>query len=156
MVLSTITTREELFHYLRAALQLEHATIPPYLTALYSIRPGTNSDAYHVIRVVVVEEMLHLTLAANIFNAIGGTPDLTGADFMPVYPAFLPDGEQDFEVALRRFSPEAVDTFLKIERPAEPQSADRRVVRRSRDRGALPAVNPGGEEGLHFHSIGEF
>ncbi len=33
--------------YLHAAMQLEHATIPPYLTALYSIHPGTNSDAVH-------------------------------------------------------------------------------------------------------------
>ena len=43
-----ITTVEELQRYLYAAMQLEHATIPPYLTALYSIHPGTNSDAFHV------------------------------------------------------------------------------------------------------------
>ena len=84
--------------YLHAAMQLEHATIPPYLTALYSIQPGTNSDAYHVLRVVAVEEMLHLTLAANVLNAVGGTPDLTRPGFVPDYPAYLPDGETDFQV----------------------------------------------------------
>ena len=87
-------------------MQLEHGTIPPYLTALYSMHPGTNSDAFHVIRVVVVEEMLHLTLAANIMNAVGGTPDLTRPDFVPNYPAYLPDGETDFQVDVEAFSRE--------------------------------------------------
>ena len=72
-------------------MQLEHATIPPYLTALYSIIPGTNSDAFHVLRVVAVEEMLHLTLVANVLNAVGGVPDLTAAGFRPALPG-LPAG----------------------------------------------------------------
>src|SRR5215210_6115686 len=111
-----ITTREQLHSYLYAALQLEHATIPPYLTALYSIRPGTNADAYHVLRVVAVEEMLHLTLAANMLNAIGGSPDLTTPGFVPDYPAYLPNGETDFRADLRPFSRDVMDDFLKIER----------------------------------------
>src|ERR671927_1549504 len=98
MPLHRITSVEELHSYLRAALQLEHATSPPYLTALYSIKPETNSDAFHVIRVVAVEEMLHLTLVANVLNAIGGRPNLTGAHFVPAYPAYLPNGEKDFQV----------------------------------------------------------
>src|SRR4051795_1861325 len=117
MPLQRITTVETLHSYLYAALQLEHATIPPYLTALYSIHPNTNLDAFHVIRVVAGEEMLHLTLTANVLNAVGGSPNLTGADFVPTYPAFLPDGENDFQVDRQRFSREALDTFLKIERP---------------------------------------
>src|SRR4051794_40886332 len=103
MALTRITTVDTLHRYLYAALQLEHATIPPYLTALYSIHPGENSDAFHVIRVVAVEEMLHLTLAANVLNAVGGKVDLTGADFVPTYPAFLPDGEDDFQVDRQGF-----------------------------------------------------
>ena len=79
----------------------------------------TNSDATHVLRVVVVEEMLHLTLAANILNAVGGKPDLTVPGFVPQYPAYLPTGETDFEVHLQAFSEDAVNTFLKIERPAK-------------------------------------
>ncbi len=56
------------------AIKLEHATIPPYLTALYSIKPDprkSNHDSYNIIRAVAVEEMLHLTLAANLLNAVG-------------------------------------------------------------------------------------
>ncbi|MFF9337963.1 ferritin-like domain-containing protein, partial [Streptomyces albogriseolus] len=42
-----IQTIEELHEYLYKGLQLEHATLPPYLTALYSLHPGKNSDAWH-------------------------------------------------------------------------------------------------------------
>ncbi len=156
MTLTRITTREELHEYLRAAMQLEHATIPPYLTALYSLHPGTNSDAFHVIRVVVVEEMLHLTLAANILNAVGGEPDLTVPGFVPRYPVYLPDGETDFMVGLEPFSPSAVDSFLLIERPAQSPSEEERVVRRALRGPKIPAVHPEGNEELHFYSIGEF
>lgn len=150
-----ITTLEELYEYLHAALQLEHATIPPYLTALYSLHPGSNSDAWHILRVVVVEEMLHLSLAANVLNAVGGTPDLTGPDFVPDYPAYLPSGETDFTVDLRPFSREAVETFLKIERPAQAPKAEMRLVRRGRPAGRLLAVSPTEPE-FQYYSIGEF
>lgn len=156
MTLSAITTPAELQDYLHAAMQLEHATIPPYLTALYSLQPGSNSDAYHVIRVVVVEEMLHLTLAANLLNAVGGEPDLSRKGFVARYPAYLPDGETDFQVSLQPFSPEAIDTFLSIERPAAAPTAEHRFVRRHRKAVTIPAVAPNGDDGLHFYSIGEF
>ena len=41
----TIQTIKELQYYLKVAMQLEHATIPPYLIALYSIKPNANLDA---------------------------------------------------------------------------------------------------------------
>jgi len=105
---------------------------------------------------VAVEEMLHLTLAANILNAVGGSPDLTVPGFVPVFPAYLPDGETDFQVGLRRFSTEAVDTFLKIERPAPADSESIRTVKRPPNAAMLGAgkVTDDGDE--HFYSIGEF
>ncbi|MEV1117151.1 ferritin-like protein [Actinosynnema sp. NPDC049800] len=125
---SQIQTIEKLHEYLYKGLQLEHATLPPYLTALYSLHPGKNSDAWHVIRVVAVEEMLHLTLVANVMNAVGGTPDLTKRGFVPNYPTRLPSGPDDFEVHLRPFSPEALATFLRIEKPAQAASEEDRFV----------------------------
>jgi len=156
MSLHPITDVAGLHRHLEAAIQLEHATIPPYLTALYSIRPGTNSAARQVLRAVAVEEMLHLTLAANILNAVGGSPDLTVPGFVPVFPAYLPDGETDFQVGLRRFSTEAVDTFLKIERPAPADSESIRTVKRPPNAAMLGAgkVTDDGDE--HFYGIGEF
>jgi hypothetical protein len=153
---SRISTIEELRDYLYAALQLEHATIPPYLTALYSLHNGSNSPAWHILRVVVVEEMLHLSLAANVLNAVGGTPDLTGPDFVPAYPACLPDGEADFQVGLEPFSAEAIETFLKIERPGQAPHEHLRLVPRSRSAARhLLATSPHRED-LQYFSIGEF
>jgi hypothetical protein len=142
--------------HLGAALQLEHATIPPYLVALYSIRPGTNSEAYQVLRAVVVEEMLHLTLAANLLNAVGGDPDLTHDGFVPAYPACLPDGETDFEVSLQAFSRDAVETFLKIERPALAAGDEVLTVNREKAAGSLRAARVHDDSEEHFYSIGEF
>jgi len=150
-----ITTVEELHHYLYVAMQLEHATIPPYLLALYSIHPDTNFDATRILRVVAVEEMLHLTQAANILNAVGGKPDLTAPGFVPHYPAPLPDGEKDFTVSLRPFSQEALDTFLKIERPAKAPNEQKRLVRRPARKLSL-ALKHSKEEELYYYSIGEF
>jgi Ferritin-like len=149
-----IDSVERLSRYLYHAMQIEHATLPPYLLALYSIHPGTNLDATQVIRAVVVEEMLHLTLAANLLNSIGGKPDLTSLDFVPLYPAYLPDGEDDFEVSLTAFSREALETFVKIERPSPAPSEAKRLVRRAPKASALAAA-PDDKE-LHFYSIGEF
>ena len=155
MTASTIDNRDDLISYLHAAMALEHATIPTYLTAYYSIRSTTNSDAAHIIRVTAVEEMLHLTLVANVLNAVGGTPDLTRPGFVPSYPARLPDGEDDFTVDLRPFSPEAVETFCKIERPGKAPSGSSRLVRTSDGGRPLLVASPT-VEGMRFYSIGEF
>lgn len=155
MTATTIENRDDLISYLDAALALEHATIPPYLTAYYSIRSTTNSDAAHIIRVAVVEEMLHLTLVANVMNAIGGKPDLSRPGFVPSYPAYLPDGEQDFTVDLRPFSPEAVETFCKIERPTRAPSPGSRLTK-TPDGGTGHLVVSPTTQGMRFYSIGEF
>jgi len=156
MSLHPITDVAGLHGHLQAAIQLEHATIPPYLTALYSIRPGTNSAAVQVLRAVAVEEMLHLTLSANILNAVGGAPDLTAPGFVPRFPAYLPDGETDFQVDLRRFSKEAIETFLKIERPAPAAADAARTVTRPPQPGMLKAGKVADDGAEHFYSIGEF
>lgn len=118
---SHIETVEDLHFFLYKAMQIEHATLPPYLTTLYSIKPGENLEAFHTIRSVAVEEMLHLTLAANVFNAVGGEIKgiLTRDDFIPAYPAYLPTGAKDFCVDLGKFSQKTVETFLNIERSKE-------------------------------------
>jgi hypothetical protein len=151
-----ITSYDELITYLEAALRLEHATIPPYLTALYSLRAGSNSPAWHILRVVAVEEMLHLTLVANVMNAVGGVPNLTYPKFVPRYPTALPSGEDDFVVDLQPFSADAVETALKIERPAKAPEG-KRLIKSDRDPQApeLLVADPLGS-GMRYWSIGEF
>ncbi|MEA5521689.1 ferritin-like protein [Limnoraphis robusta] len=120
--LRLIKTIEDLHYYLIHGMMIEHATFPPYITALYSLKPGSNQEAFHIIRAVAVEEMLHLTLVANVFNAVGGDWSkgvLTADSFIPDYPTPLPTGATDFEVHLRKFSPETVEMFMNIERSHE-------------------------------------
>ncbi|NES90187.1 ferritin-like protein [Okeania sp. SIO2B9] len=61
--------KQTLQQALKVAIALEFSTIPPYLTALYSLK-DKSSDAYRVIRSVALEEMLHINLACNLLNAI--------------------------------------------------------------------------------------
>ena len=105
---------ERLRELLEAAVKLELATIPPYLCALYSIHPGTNLEATMVVRSVVVEEMLHMILAGNVLNAVGGRPRVSGREHAPHYPHELPDG---VILDLLPFSPAAVESFLQVENP---------------------------------------
>lgn len=121
--------------HLQAALELEHATIPLYLTALYSIEEGTNEEAVDVIRSVVVEEMLHMSLVANLLNAIDGEPSFNHKDFMPVYPGFLSFSDDSIYLRLQKFSKESVRVFKTIEQPAT--------------LGAPPQAD-------HYHTIGQF
>ena len=122
---AAITDLDQLRAALQTAIELEHSTIPPYLCALYSIRAGANVEVAALIESVVMEEMLHMVLAANVLNAIGGAPSIARADFVPRYPCTLPHSDGRLVVHLRRFSPEAVDTFLRIERPEPPQARPR-------------------------------
>src|SRR3954463_945906 len=81
--------REDLYPWLQNAIELEHATIPPYLTAMFSLKAGTNEEIRQLIRSIVIEEMLHLTVSANILVAIGGSPQLNTPEFIPKYPGPL-------------------------------------------------------------------
>ena len=128
---TVIETIEQLKEYLQAAIELEHATIPPYLTAAYSANIEANKDSIDIIRAVAKEEMLHLTLAANLLNAIGGKPDLTSADFVPSYPTHLPSGQDDFDVGIEKFSDHALKIFLAIERPTPPDAKTVQYIKKT-------------------------
>src|ERR1700759_1622945 len=80
---------------LQNAIELEHATIPPYLYALYSIRQDTNAEIAALIKSVVVQEMLHMAIDCNVLNAIGGHPRIDDPRFVPKYPGHLPGGVEN-------------------------------------------------------------
>lgn len=106
---------------LQNAIRLEHATIPPYLTAIATLKGNSDSVKYarKEITDIAVNEMLHMTLGCNILNAIGGHPVLADANFVPTYPGELPMGiAGDLVVHLQRYSKSLVEnTFMKIEEP---------------------------------------
>lgn len=106
---------------LQTAVELELGTIPPYMIALLSIHPGSNREAADLIRGVMMEEMLHLALVANVTNAVGGTP-IIDKNRIPSYPLQMNfEGkkfqDRDFPVSLARFSKDNIRTFMKIEEP---------------------------------------
>ncbi|WP_433171975.1 ferritin-like domain-containing protein [Actinoallomurus sp. CA-150999] len=115
-----IGTLESLREHLQWAIELEHATLPPYLCALYSLDPERNPEAVDVVAGVFVEEMLHLTLAANLLNAVGGRPRLDTPQMLPPHPRPLPHADRSLRLSLLPFGAEALDMFLRIERPAPP------------------------------------
>ena len=115
----TIKTVEKLRMHLQTAIQLELSTIPPYLCALYSIKDGINLESARIIRSVVVEEMLHMIMACNLLNAIGGEPQVNTKEFVPTYPSPLLQSDKNITLNLRKFSSAAIESFLQIEHPAE-------------------------------------
>ena len=106
------TTLEYIRELLQEALMVEHATVPLYLTSLFSIINGSEYAAA-TIHSVVIEEMLHMTIAANVLNAVGGAPLIDAPNFVPVYPMQLP--MTNVSVDIRRFNPQSIANFMLIE-----------------------------------------
>jgi rubrerythrin len=121
---AALETHEGLLKALQQAIQLEHATIPTYLYALYSIKQNSNTTIQKLLLSVVTEEMLHMALACNILNAIGGSPVIDHPQFVPQYPGLLPGAvETQLVVPLARFSLDLVkNVFMIIEEPETPLS----------------------------------
>lgn len=114
----------DLYGPIQGAIQLEHSTIPPYLTALLSLKPGANVEIARMLRSIVIDEMLHMTIACNLLNALGGQPKIDDPAFVPRYPGPLPMGiNQSLQVGLEPFSLDLVkNTFMQIEAPKDPIS----------------------------------
>jgi Ferritin-like len=120
IVAGGITTQPQLQEALQLAIQLEFSTIPPYLCAEWSINQSQDtSRVYGMIHDVVMQEMLHFGLACNMLTAIGGTPQIAQASFVPNYPVLgLPGGVQPgLLVDLLPLGPQALNTFMQIEYP---------------------------------------
>ena len=88
-----LCSKEALKEQLQTAIALEFATVPLYLTALYSIVDGHNQHAYRLLRSLVMQNMLHMNQLANILIALGGVPIIDNSDTVPSYPMTgLPGG----------------------------------------------------------------
>ncbi|AVP96679.1 hypothetical protein C7S18_05435 [Ahniella affigens] len=99
------------------AIDIEFATLPPYLYAKMTILPGSNAPAAARMNGIVQQEMIHMCLASNIMNAIGGTVGINP----PRYPGPLPASVGgDLIVHLLPFSIAAMAQGMAIEEPSEP------------------------------------
>jgi hypothetical protein len=139
-------TPEALLDHLQKAIYLELWTIPLYLTAAYSLQvPGTSAQnppalvpvrsqknpnrsreqlAFNNIYSVVVQEMLHLELSSNLFNALfaakGYSPKYTG-EWAPRYDRFPPWIGAKVPVQLGPVNPAQMSLLATIETP-EPKT----------------------------------
>lgn len=116
--------REQLFHLLAEASEIEHTLMCSYLYAVFSLkRPDSpefsarEADAVtrwrKAILGVATEEMSHLLLVANLSVAVGGRPHFDRPNF-PVAPGHFPSG---VVVKLAPFSQETLQHFIFLERP---------------------------------------
>lgn len=116
-----IGTIDDLKAALQTAVQLEFATIPPYLAAQWSIKGGADPDKVAVrIGAITLDEMFHFGIAGNILTAIGGMPTVASEAFLPAYPTnILPGGiAQALPVDIQPLSAAQLDVFMQIEKPA--------------------------------------
>ena len=60
---------------LQSAVELEHATLPLYLSTMFSLEVQ-NYTTYNLIRSVVMEEMVHMAISCNVLSALGGKPSI--------------------------------------------------------------------------------
>lgn len=115
--------KSSLLKALQAALELELATIPPYMMALLSIPEGESRTAADLIRSIMMQEMLHMTLIGNLISSLGGQSNL-GKENIPSYPlrmTFKGEGFSDrkFDIHLTGLSKEQLEIFLQIEMPSD-------------------------------------
>ena len=112
-----LDTLDDAYALLQTAIGVEFGTLPPYLYALFSIPPGKNAEAVARIRSVMLQEMVHMCLACNILNALGGAPTLTP----PIYPGPLPGDigphGKPLDIHLLPLSRDAMEQAMKIEEP---------------------------------------
>ncbi|MEV0670442.1 ferritin-like protein [Mycobacterium sp. NPDC050441] len=112
----------DLHESVQHAIELEFATMPPYLTAMMSLDPQRNSKIRGILSTVAVDEMLHMLLCCNLLVALGGTPNIATTGFVPSYPSKLPMAvSSGLVVGVERFSMDVVErTFMGIEHPEDP------------------------------------
>ena len=123
---------------LQTAIEIELATIPIYLFTYYSIDREVESGEHigaaqlyankagGVIMSVAIEEMLHMSLSANVLFALGGAPQLyrrAPAQYPTPLPYHRPkgprgpDGQTAVLIPLAKLGFEQLWHFLQIEYP---------------------------------------
>lgn len=117
-----VCTVENLRGQLQLAVQIEFSTLPLYLTSLYTIMDDCNVEAYHLIRNIIVQEMLHFAQAANILIAIGGKVKIDSNDTVPQFPTTgLPGGVlPGLTLTLEKYTMKHVqENFMALEIPTD-------------------------------------
>jgi hypothetical protein len=126
-----IGSREQIFHLLAEAAEIEHTLMCSYLYAAFSLKHKSDPSLSRLeaeaverwraaVMNVAIEEMGHLLMVANLTAAIGGRPHFTRPNF-PVNPGYFPSG---VVLRLTPFSFNTLDHFIFLERPTGVEARD--------------------------------
>jgi len=151
-------TLHRLRQHLQTALEIEHATIPTYLTALATIKDNYNTEVQDIFGQILIQEMLHLALAANLLNAVGGEPVLFSENFIPLYPTRLPGGLMpQLQVPIEKCSVALInDIFMAIEQPSVTADFDDTYAERSEAHDSEEAITPGAGQQQPLKVTGQY
>lgn len=120
LAVKKLTTIEDARSLLQTAVGVEFGTLPPYLYALYSIPSETNPESSQLLRSVALQEMIHMCLACNILNALGGHPVIQVQRYPGPLPGDIGSNNTPLTVHLYPFSKEAMAQGMAIEEPENP------------------------------------
>jgi hypothetical protein len=145
---------------LQIAVELELATLPPYLCGWWSIR-DRGCEAARLIRRIIGDEMYHLGTVCNLLVAVGGRPRISAAAL--AYPGPLPGGVRaGVTVYLSGLTRDLVhDVMMAIEAPDDAPGRDVRTSPSIGDfysalqqafREAAPDLSPYGQLSAHIGS----
>jgi len=101
---------------LQTAIAIEHATMPLYSAAMYSLEVQ-NYPSYNTIRSVLMEEMLHMAAACNMLAALGGSPRIRELDHGLPRQGLPGRVAPELFVALAPLSARSIEMFMRIEAP---------------------------------------
>jgi CDGSH-type Zn-finger protein/uncharacterized Fe-S cluster protein YjdI len=124
-------SREQLFHALSEAAEIEHCLMCTYLYAAFSLKSAADDGLAppqleavkrwrQQILEIANEEMGHLVAVWNIMSALGSVPRLGRSNF-PLDPGNLPAG---IVVKLAPFNLDTLQHFIYLERPADSTEPD--------------------------------
>ena len=101
---------------LQTAVTIEHATMPIYSAAMYSLELQ-NYPAYNTLRSVLMEEMLHMAAAANMLAGLGARPRIKSLDPTSLSRGLPGNVAPGLRARCARLSRRQLDAFMRIEAP---------------------------------------
>lgn len=124
-------SREQLFHVLAEAAELEHNLLCSYLFAAFSLKQSVAEDLTTQELAVVsrwrknligicIEEMVHLAQVSNLLVAVGARPHFNRPN-LPVAPGYHP---ASIVIELAPFDLATMEHFIFLERPEEAPVTD--------------------------------
>ena len=104
---------------LYTANEIIHASIPMYLTAMWSLKPGYNTEIQSILTRSIKQSFLHLGLISNVLTSVGGEVRFHYESFTAKFPSELNGGIQpSLILSVEKFSkPFLKNVLLHMKRP---------------------------------------